>query len=130
MKRAIVFVGLAAAGWSCGNNGGVTDSVATENAGRFKVTAVVLSCPNITVFSASPAHAPVGGTITLAGEAKDVSNLKLTYYWTTTSGILADANRANTTYRCVSKGAATLTLTASNGVCSDEVTLDVACDEP
>ena len=126
----LAFAGPLALVIACSASDGTSETIAIADPGNLKVSAVVASCPSITAFSASPARAPLGGAIVLAGEAADVGRATLSLYWTTTSGVLVDANRANTTYQCLAAGAATLTLTASNGVCSDEVSLDVACDAP
>lgn len=129
MER-LAFAGTLALVIACSASDGTSETIAIADPGNLKVSAVVATCPSITAFSASPARAPLGGAIALAGEAADLSRAALSLYWTTTSGVLADANRANTTYQCLAPGAATLTLTASNGVCSDEVSIDVTCGEP
>ena len=85
-------------------------------------------CPNIDSVSANP---PVGNTIALGGSASDSDNgpQPVCYGWTTSSGTLSSATAQNPTLTCTAPGAATLTLTVTDGDagCATSFTVPVIC---
>jgi hypothetical protein len=82
--------------------------------GSVSVNGTINVCPTITSVSASP---PVGNTIALAASASDPDNgpMPVSFGWTTTSGTLSSATAQNPTLTCTAPGAATLTLTVTDG---------------
>ncbi|HVZ74965.1 MAG TPA: PKD domain-containing protein [Polyangia bacterium] len=101
--------------------------------GSASITGVLNTCPVVDGVSANPAEVTVGSSIALAGAAHDSDNgpSPLTYAWTTTSGTLSSASGASPTLTCTTPGAATVTLTVSDGDatsgCADTLTAQVTC---
>src|SRR5204863_2285794 len=54
----------------------------------------------------------------------------LTYAWVATSGMLAGATTPNPTLLCTMAGVSTVTLTVSDGDCTDTGTLSIVCSSP
>lgn len=84
-------------------------------------------CPTIDSLAALPQTLVVGETSRLSALASDVDHAPqtLAYAWHATLGTLSNENVANPTFTAREPGNATLTLTASDGDCSDEWTVDV-----
>ncbi len=96
--------------------------------GSVAVNGTINVCPIITSVSANP---PVGNTIALAASASDPDNgpQPVSYGWTTSSGTLSSATAQNPTLTCTAPGAATLTLTVTDGDpgCPTSFTVPVTC---
>ena len=85
--------------------------------GAVSVNGVINVCPVIDGLGANPAEARVGGVIALSATAHDADAgpSALTYQWTATGGTLSDSAAQSPTLTCTTPGAATVTLTASDG---------------
>ena len=85
--------------------------------GSVLVSGTVNLCPQIDAVGANPAEVLVGGSVGLTGTAHDVDGAPsaLSYRWTASSGVLADASAQNTRFTCTAAGTATITLTVSDG---------------
>jgi hypothetical protein len=101
--------------------------------GSVLVNGVLNVCPLVDGIDANPGEVIVGGTISLAGTAHDSDNgpSALTYQWQATGGTLSSATAQNPTFTCTTPGAATVTLTVSDGdpqaSCANSLTAQVMC---
>lgn len=95
--------------------------------GSAGVTADPTICPKIGTYSVTPTETQVGQPITLTATATSKTSDPLTLTWKASSGAVTDGSAANTTYRCTSPGAVTLTLTVSNGRCGESIDVSVEC---
>jgi hypothetical protein len=86
-------------------------------------------CPVIDSISASPGEVAVGSTIALASAAHDtdLGPSGLAYQWTATAGTISAPAAANPSFACTVAGPATVTLTVTDGACTDSRTVSVAC---
>ena len=86
-------------------------------------------CPVIDSLSVAPAETTVGHSIDLVGAGSDVDQLPsaLKYAWTSTSGTLSNATSAHASLACTTAGSATVTLTITDGDCSDTLSQVVTC---
>lgn len=84
-------------------------------------------CPSIDSLAALPQTLTVGETTRLSALASDVDHAPqaLAYSWHATLGTLSNSGVANPSFTAREPGNATITLTASDGDCSDEWTVDV-----
>ncbi|MCG8556204.1 MAG: hypothetical protein MJD61_13090 [Proteobacteria bacterium] len=91
------------------------------------VPSAVIECPTIASYTVHPLAADVGGAaIQLTGTA---SSGTPAMSWTASSGMLASASSADTTFTCTEAGAVTLTLTLTQGSsCSHSESLTVTCN--
>jgi len=86
------------------------------------------ACPYITFYTVVPLQVAVGNTIALQAAADDINVADtLSYSWSATTGTVASATAANTTYTCSVAGSPTLTLTVSDGSCQDTADVQVDC---
>ncbi len=99
----------------------------TPQQGEVDVSGNFVLCPTISSAIAAPATVNVGGTIQVNANAQNLSGGTLTYAWTATAGSFADPTAAGTAYMCSAAGAQTLTIKASNGTCSDSLSMNVTC---
>ncbi len=104
------------------------DCRGTPTTGSVLVNGTINICPRVSSVSASP---PTGNVIAISSVADDPDNgpQPLSYSWTTTSGTLSNAAAQNPTLTCTAPGAASLTLTVSDGepTCNATFNLQVAC---
>ncbi|HVU51289.1 MAG TPA: alkaline phosphatase family protein [Polyangia bacterium] len=102
-------------------------------AGSVQVNGTTNVCPTIDGIGANPGEALVGSTIALTGSAHDTDSgpSPLTYAWQATGGTLDNASAQNPSFTCVTPGAASISLTVSDGdpqaSCADTMTAQVAC---
>ncbi len=102
--------------------------------GSVAVNGVVNVCPQIDALDANPTEVFVGGTVGLAATAHDADHgpSTLTAAWSATSGTFTDPSALATRFTCTQPGAATLTLTVSDGDatagCPATASLTVTCD--
>ncbi|HVW23777.1 MAG TPA: hypothetical protein VHC69_00305 [Polyangiaceae bacterium] len=84
-------------------------------------------CPQIDSVAASPDAITVGGSTAITAVAHDLNGgpSPLSYSWTSTSGSFSNATGASPTFTSSVPGTATLTLTVSDGDCSDTWSIDV-----
>ncbi len=81
----------------------------------------------------APGRLPVGSSLSLSAVAHDTDSgpSPLTYSWTASSGTLSNATAANPTFTCLVTGAATLTVTVSDGDpapgCTSSASVTVTC---
>jgi cysteine-rich repeat protein len=86
------------------------------------------ACPYITFYTVVPLQVAVGNNIALQAAADDINaGETLSYSWSATTGTVASSTSANTTYTCTVAGSPTLTLTVSDGSCSDTAEVQVDC---
>jgi hypothetical protein len=86
------------------------------------------NCPALVSYTAAPLAVATNGIITVGATASDLDPMTtLTYAWTATGGSFASAASAATTYTCSAAGAQTLTITVSDGTCTDSATISVSC---
>ena len=95
--------------------------------GGANVSALPSICPKIADYSVSPTEIEGNAPVALTASADATDAGVLTFAWTATAGQIANASSANTTFQCASAGPVTLTLTISNGVCGDSVTVALIC---
>jgi hypothetical protein len=97
--------------------------------GGVQIGGTINICPVVDALSANPGEVTVGKTVALGGAAHDTdkSPAPLVFQWTASAGTLSDAAAANPTFTCTVAGAATITLTVSDGDCSDSGSLTVSC---
>ena len=100
--------------------------------GSVLVNGVLNACPSIDGIDASPAEALVGSPIALAASAQDADHAPaaLTYHWTASSGNVSNGTSATPTFTCTAGGPATITLTVSDGDCSESQLTTVTCTVP
>ena len=99
--------------------------------GSVSVNGTFNICPMIDSLGANPAAVPLGGTIAASVSAHDDGiPSALTYTWTSTSGSFSNASIKSPIFTCSQVGAATLSLTVSDGDCADTSTLTVSCTLP
>ena len=86
-------------------------------------------CPVIDALSVAPAETTVGSSVSLvaAGSDADHQPSAVSYAWTSTGGTLSSATSANASLTCTSAGPVTVTLTVTDGDCSDTLTQVVRC---
>jgi hypothetical protein len=89
-------------------------------------------CPVIDSLGASPAEALVGSRVTLTALAHDTDGLPtaLAYAWRASSGTLSSPSSASPSFQCTASGDVTLTLSVSDGDCSDTLSATVGCTSP
>jgi hypothetical protein len=86
-------------------------------------------CPVVDSISANPAEVRVGGSIALAGAAHDTDAAPspLTFTWSSGTGTISNVSSPNTMFTCTVAGRSTVTLTASDGDCTDAAVIEVTC---
>src|SRR5262245_16014945 len=100
--------------------------------GGVGITGTVNVCPVVDGVGANPGEVMVGFSSALSSTAHDSDGkpAALTYSWVATSGMLAGASTANPTLTCTAVGPATVTLTVSDGDCTDTGAVTVICSPP
>jgi hypothetical protein len=145
----------AGSGYSAAITGTATDGVtACSGSGTFSVTAGVTSlvvinvrcheppktgsvqikgtvnvCPVVDGIGASPGEVMVGFSSTLSATAHDsnAGPAPLMFSWTATSGTLSGGTTANPTLLCTVAGPSVVTLSVTDGDCTDTRTVTVIC---
>jgi hypothetical protein len=89
-------------------------------------------CPVIDSLTANVAEVNVGRRIALYGAAHDSDNgpSPISYTWASNAGTVVSAGPSTATFTCTMAGSAAITLTASDGVCFDTLTINVSCSVP
>ncbi len=97
--------------------------------GGVMVNGTINLCPVIDSLSVAPAETTVGHSVDLvaSGSDSDKQPSALSYSWTTTGSTLTAATSANASLSCTAVGQFTVTLTLSDGDCSDVLTQVVTC---
>ncbi|HEX7669727.1 MAG TPA: hypothetical protein VF395_09100 [Polyangiaceae bacterium] len=101
--------------------------------GSVLVNGTLNVCPQIDGVSASPAEAIVGKSVSLSalGHDTDGAPSALSYSWSASSGTLSSTTAQSPSFTCATPGAATITLTVSDGDpaagCADTQTTTVTC---
>jgi hypothetical protein len=87
-------------------------------------------CPVIAALSAEPAETTVGGVIALSAGASDLDAQPsaLAYTWSASSGTVT-ADGATAEFECTASGPAAVTLTVSDGDCTESARLSVTCSD-
>jgi hypothetical protein len=98
--------------------------------GSVRINAEFNVCPTLTV-SAGPSVTRIGAHVAVAALASDDDpNDHVTFAWTATAGVFADAAASSTTYTCPGPdhaGPQTLTVSVSDGKCTVKQSVSVAC---
>ena len=111
----------------------VLDCHQAPTTGSVSVNGVTNVCPNIDGVSANPAEVLVGGSIALSATAHDADSgpSPLSYQWQATGGTISNPTAQNPTFTCLTAGAASVTVTVSDGdpaaSCAPSVTTQVTC---
>ena len=101
--------------------------------GSVLVTGTLNVCPTIDGLGANPAEVQTGATVALsvAAHDSDAAPSALTYAWAATGGTLSDASAQNPTFTCGPAGAATVSVTVSDGdplgSCAATLSTQVIC---
>ena len=97
--------------------------------GSVMVNGTINLCPVIDSLSVAPAETTVGHSVDLvaAGSDADHQPSALAYSWTTTAGTLTSATSPTASLTCTAVGPVTVTLTLTDGDCSDTLTQLVTC---
>jgi hypothetical protein len=102
--------------------------MAPKTTGSVGVTGTLNNCPTLTSYTAAPLAISTGGVITVGATASDLdAGDMLTFAWTATGGSFVAAGSASTGFNCTTPGAQTLTITVSDGHCTDSATIPVTC---
>jgi hypothetical protein len=102
-------------------------------AGSVQVNGVTNVCPVADGITANPGEVFVGSSIALTAAAHDVDSgpSPLTYRWHATGGTLSNTTAQNPTFTCTTPGAASVTVTVSDGDpqigCAPSLTAQVTC---
>jgi arylsulfatase A-like enzyme len=101
--------------------------IATGGNGSVTVNGTLNVGPVIDEVTVTPLTVDVGSTITLIGVGKDADNgpSPLSYYWSTTGGVIADPIQPNATLTSATPGTFTVKLTISDGEISANATTTV-----
>ncbi len=85
------------------------------------------ACPEIVSFDVLPTTTEVGGFIMVFPTISEPGNAQPAFGWKANSGTFVDAATEVSSFECTSPGAATLTLTVTNALCSVEGAVVVHC---
>lgn len=104
----------------------LTGSGSTGN-GSVSVNGTLNVGPVVDELSATPVQVYVGSTVTLTGVAKDADSgpSPLTYYWSTTGGLIDNPIATNTTLTSSTPGTFAVKLTVSDGEITNSATTTV-----
>jgi hypothetical protein len=97
--------------------------------GGVQINGTVNVCPVVDAVGANAGEVMVGSSsaISSAAHDSDARPALLTYSWVATSGMLAGATTPNPTLFCTTAGVSTITLTVSDGDCTDTGSLSITC---
>jgi hypothetical protein len=97
--------------------------------GGARIDGTVNVCPVIDALSASPGAIEVGNALALTGAAHDTDAgpSPLGYAWTATSGTIGAPTAASTAFTCTTAGTFAVTLTVTDGDCTDTLSQTVIC---
>ena len=97
--------------------------------GSVVVNGVLNVCPTLDGIAASPAEVAVGSALALAAAAhdSDAGPAALAYHWTTTGGSLSSTSVQTPSLTCTTAGSFTVSVTATDGDCSDTQSATVTC---
>jgi hypothetical protein len=100
--------------------------------GTVVISGTVNVCPVVDAIGANPGEVNVGFASALSSTAhdSDAKPAALTYSWVASSGTLTGANTPSPTLLCTTAGTSKVTLTVSDGDCTDTGTLDIVCSSP
>jgi hypothetical protein len=90
----------------------------------------VTRCPRVNSIAGVSPELELGERILFDANASDADTESLSFAWSATSGLLGTPAETATTFECTGLGAATLTLTVSDGRCEDSAQFDVSCVAP
>jgi 3-phytase len=98
--------------------------------GSVMVQGTLNLCPVIDSASSTPAEVNVGSSLALSGSAHDadVGPQALSYAWTAAPGVsLSGASSAHAQLTCLAPGPVSVTLTVSDGDCTESLVMPIAC---
>ena len=97
--------------------------------GSVQINGTVNVCPVVDGIGANPGEVMVGFSSALSATAhdSDARPAALTYAWSASSGTLSGGTTASPTLLCTTAGTSTVTLTVSDGDCTDTGTVSVIC---
>ena len=101
----------------------------SPHTGSVTVNGTLNVCPTLDGISASPAEVNVGASLSLTASAhdSDAGPSALAYHWTATGGTLSATDAASASLRCTATGVVTVSVTATDGDCSDSFSTMVRC---
>jgi uncharacterized protein YjiK len=111
---------------------GVTVRILCQEAprtGSVRADGTINICPVLDGISASPAEVNVGASLALEADAhdSDAGPAAIAYQWTTTGGTLSANDVADPSLTCTAAGDVTVSVTATDGDCSDTLSATVTC---
>lgn len=135
IKRAIKCSGSTQFDVSAGNTTRTTVSLQCTlpgGTGGIEIIGTANVCPRIDSITASPGHANGFRTFALQSAVTDSDSYPqpVSYSWTATRGTVAPSTGSSAVLTCTESGPVTLTLTVSDGECTDTVTGSVECTAP
>jgi hypothetical protein len=97
------------------------------SSGGVGVDVTVTGCVRLESYSASPLTASAGDSILVSAAATNVlGSTRVAFSWSASAGAFENPNAASTTYFCMA-GKQTLSVTVSDGSCSDSASIPVTC---
>jgi hypothetical protein len=89
-------------------------------------------CPRIDAVDVLPAEAIVGGAVSLNVQAYDADGVPgaLAFAWTSTAGPVTGPSAASASTLCTNPGSGKVSITVTDGDCSDSLTVPVICSLP
>jgi arylsulfatase A-like enzyme len=104
----------------------------TSGNGNVAVNGTLNVAPVVDELTVTPLRVFVGSTVTLAGVATDpdAAPSPLSYYWSTTGGVVERPIEPNTTLTSATPGTFTVKLTVSDGESTDSATATVTFVDP
>jgi len=108
------------------------DSSSKTGNGSVVVNGTIDVGPHVDELTASPLTAYVGGAVKLVGAGSDPDNgpAPLTYYWSTTGGVIDSPISPNATLTSTTPGTFKVTLTVSDGDTTDSATATITFVRP
>jgi 3-phytase len=98
-----------------------------STAGTAQINGTTKLCPVIDELTAAPAEARIGGSVALIAGAHDGDSAALTYGWAASSGTFSNAAAASTSFTCATVGEVPVTVSVSDGTCTETLSTTVTC---
>ena len=97
--------------------------------GSVVINGKVNICPRIDAVDVLPAEAFVGGAISVNVQAHDADGVPaaISFAWTSTVGPVTGAAAASASTLCTNPGSGSVSITVTDGDCSDSITVPVVC---
>ena len=99
----------------------------TPRTGSAAINERINLCPVVDQLTALPAEVRVGSSLALTAAAHDGDNQPVSYQWAAASGTFSNAAAAAPSFTCTAVGPVVVTVTASDGDCSDSLSATITC---